>query len=60
MGSEGLAAGMIAAASRPPDALLSSFKLALLLRHYGTQTSNVKSERAARRKKVYQPQQTAR
>jgi hypothetical protein len=34
MGSEGLATGMIAAASRPVDALLSSFKLALLLRHY--------------------------
>ena len=59
IGSEGLAAGMIAAASRPLDALLSSFKLALLLRHYGTQTSNVKSERAARRKRVSQPQQTA-
>jgi hypothetical protein len=41
MGSEGLATGMIAAASRPLDALSSSFKLALLLRHYGTQTSNV-------------------
>ena len=37
-GNEGLATGMIAAASRPLDALLSSFKLELLLRHYGTQT----------------------
>jgi hypothetical protein len=38
MGSEGLATGMIAAASRPHDALLSSFKLELLLRHFGTRT----------------------
>ena len=41
MGSEVLATGMIAAASRPLDALLSSFKLNLLLRHYGTRTRNV-------------------
>jgi hypothetical protein len=62
VGSEGLAAGMIAAASRPPDALLSSFKLDLLLRHYGTQTQQgqqAKSKRTARRKRVSQPQQTA-
>jgi hypothetical protein len=36
MGSEGLVTDMIAAASRPLDALLSSFKLDLLLRHYRT------------------------
>ena len=35
MGSEGPATGMIAAASRPLDVVLSSFKLDLLLRHYG-------------------------
>ena len=39
MGNGGLATGMIAAASRPFDALLSSFKLDLLLRHYSTQTT---------------------
>ena len=59
MGSGGLARGTIAAASRPFDALLSSFKLDLLLRHYSTQTSNVKSKRSARRERVSQPQQTA-
>ena len=52
MGSEGPATGMIAAASRPLDALLSSFKLDLLLRHYGTRT--------ARRKRVSQSQPIAR
>jgi hypothetical protein len=36
---------MIAAASRPLDALLSSFKLDLLLRHYRTQTNNVSQRR---------------
>jgi hypothetical protein len=45
MGSEGLVTDMIAAASRPLDALLSSFKLDLLLRHYRTQTNNVSQRR---------------
>jgi hypothetical protein len=45
MGSEGLAAGMTAAVSRPVGALLSSFKLALLLRHYKQATSKVNAPR---------------
>jgi hypothetical protein len=65
MGSAGLAPGMIDATSRPVDvllssfklALLSSFKLALLLRHYKQETSKVNTPR---RKRVSQPQQTAR
>jgi hypothetical protein len=53
MESAGIATGMIDATSRPVDVLLSSFKLALsssfklalLLRHYKQETSKVNTPR---------------